>query len=147
MTSIHRKIALAKEGNLLTAIGRLPSGWVVAGDVQPLVGYCVLLADPVVKDFNALSEAQRAQYGIDLGRIGDALLAVMGAYRVNYETWGNLDPALHTHVVPRYAKEPDSLRVQTPRQAYDWNQGRAFSVEQDQAWIEGVRDFLSPYFI
>ena len=140
--SIEKRIELATAGLLPAVIARLPSGWVVAGDVQPLRGYCVLLADPSVRDFNALSTAARAQYGIDLGRIGDALLNVLGAYRINYETWGNLDPALHTHVVPRYADEPDSLRVLPPRQAYEWGAGRPFSVEEDRAWMMAVSDHL-----
>ena len=116
-TGIHRKIALCESGNWPQAILRLPSGWVTAGDTQPLRGYCVLLAAPVARDFNALAPEARARYALDMGRVGDALIAALGAYRVNYETWGNLDPALHTHIVPRYLSEPDRLRVQTPRQA------------------------------
>jgi diadenosine tetraphosphate (Ap4A) HIT family hydrolase len=141
-TAVHRKIALAETGNLSTAIMRLPSGWVVAGDVQPLRGYCILLAHPSVKDFNALSVEARAQYGRDMGRVGDALLSVLGAYRINYETWGNLDPALHTHIVPRYMDEPDDLRFLPPRQAYDWQKGRAFDLREDRAWMDEVARFL-----
>lgn len=144
-SAIHRKIALAESGKLDSAIIRLASGWVVAGDVQPLKGYCILMANPVVRDFNALSEEARAQYGRDLGRVGDALLAVLGAYRINYETWGNLDPALHTHVVPRYLDEPDELRFQTPRQAYDWPKGRPFNLGEDRAWMAEVARFLEKF--
>lgn len=142
-TGIHKKIRLAEAGELPSAILRLKSGWLIAGDVQPLPGYCVLMADPVAKDFNALSEAARIQYALDMGRVGDALLAECGAYRVNYETWGNLDPALHTHIVPRFNSEPDALRVQPPRQAYDWPNARPFDLEKDRAWVEKVRRYLS----
>jgi diadenosine tetraphosphate (Ap4A) HIT family hydrolase len=141
-TAIHRKIRLAEQGELPSAILRLPSGWVVAGDVQPLQGYCVLLADPVARDFNALSESRRAQYALDMARVGDALLTHCGAYRINYETWGNLDPALHTHIVPRFENEPPDLRVLPPRQAYDWAKGRPFDPALDGAWMEKVRRFL-----
>jgi diadenosine tetraphosphate (Ap4A) HIT family hydrolase len=142
-TSIHRKIIQAEAKELLSAIIKLKSGWVVAGDVQPLKGYCILLCDPVARDFNVLDEAQRAQYALDMSYVGDALLAVLGAYRINYETWGNLDPALHTHIVPRYMSEPDGLRVQTPRQAYDWPSGRPFNANIDGEWMGEVREFLS----
>ena len=122
-TGIHKKIRLAEAGELPSAILRLKSGWLIAGDVQPLPGYCVLMADPVAKDFNALSEASRIQYALDMGRVGDALLAECGAYRVNYETWGNQDPALHTHITPCFANESEDKRMLTPRAAYDWTHG------------------------
>jgi diadenosine tetraphosphate (Ap4A) HIT family hydrolase len=142
-TGIHKKIRLAEAGELPSAILKMKSGWLIAGDVQPLPGYCVLMADPVARDFNALSETARVQYALDMGRAGDALLRVCGAYRVNYETWGNLDPALHTHIVPRFAEEPDALRVQPPRQAYDWPNARPFALEKDRDWMERVRRYLS----
>ena len=142
-TSIHRKIRLAEAKELPNAIIKLKSGWVIAGDVQPLKGYCILLCDPVARDLNALDEARRAQYALDMSYVGDALIAVLGAYRINYETWGNLDPALHTHIVPRYMNEPDGLRVQTPRQAYDWPNGRPFDLDADGEWMSKVREFLS----
>jgi diadenosine tetraphosphate (Ap4A) HIT family hydrolase len=144
-TAIHRKIEAVKNGKLPSYIARLPSGIVVAGDVQPLQGYCILMADPVLRDFNALSEEARAQYGRDLGRVGDALLAVAGAYRINYETWGNLDPALHTHIVPRFLQEPDDKRILPPRQAYDWSSGRAFDLHVDGAWMKKVAEYLKPF--
>jgi len=39
--------------------------------------------------------------------IGDALLEVTGAYRINYTIAGNTDPYLHAHIIPRYLSEPD----------------------------------------
>ncbi len=103
---IERRVELARQGLNLYAVARLPSGWVVMGDVQPLSGYCLLLADPVVPSLNALDEAGRAVYCRDVARVGDALLAVTGATRVNYETLGNAAPSLHTHVTPRFSDEP-----------------------------------------
>ncbi len=144
-TGIHKKIRSCEAGQLPSAIIKLKSGWVIAGDTQPLQGYCVLMADPVAADFNALSEEARAQYAIDMGRVGDALLKVRGAIRINYETWGNQDPALHTHIVPRFADEAQGLGVQTPRQAYDWSAGRVFSPEFDGEWILQVREYLKKY--
>lgn len=144
-TGIHKKIRQCEAGESPTAIIRLKSGWVIAGDQQPLQGYCILMAHPVVADFNSLSEAERAQYALDMGRVGDALMKVRGAYRINYETWGNLDPALHTHIVPRFMDEPPALRVQTPRQAYDWGNGRSFQDSYDRDWMLQVREFLKSY--
>jgi diadenosine tetraphosphate (Ap4A) HIT family hydrolase len=109
---IEERVALARLGRNPYVIARAPSGWLVIGDTQPLAGYCLLLADPVVESLNALSPELRSRYCLDAARIGDALLAVTGAHRINYETWGNLDPALHTHIVPRYRDEPEPQRFQ-----------------------------------
>jgi len=48
---------MARVGTNPYVISKLPSGWLVIGDVQPLPGYCVFLADPVVPSINDLSEA------------------------------------------------------------------------------------------
>ena len=121
-TPIHRKVALCESGEYPYAIAKLPSGWVVLGETQPLRGYCLLFSNPVVTDLNALSTTARAQWGLDCARVGDALIKVLGAVRANYETWGNQDPALHTHISPRFSDEPPDKRALPPRQAYDWSQ-------------------------
>lgn len=37
--------------------------------------------------------------------IGDALLDVTKAHRINYEILGNSEPELHAHIFPRYEDE------------------------------------------
>jgi diadenosine tetraphosphate (Ap4A) HIT family hydrolase len=64
-----------------------------------------------------------------MAALGDAVLAVTGAIRINYAIFGNLDPALHAHVIPRYHDEPASLRTAQPW-AYDWDAAPAFDPEQ-----------------
>jgi diadenosine tetraphosphate (Ap4A) HIT family hydrolase len=78
--------------------------------VQFLRGYSILLPDPVPPDLNALDKQKRMQYLLDMTILGDALIEVTGAYRINYEILGNLDPALHAHVIPRYMMEPEDMR-------------------------------------
>jgi hypothetical protein len=51
----------------------------------------------------------RTQFA-DMVGLGDVLLELTGALRINYEILGNLEPALHAHLFPRYASEPDGLR-------------------------------------
>jgi diadenosine tetraphosphate (Ap4A) HIT family hydrolase len=144
-TVIHQSVALANAGKHPSAIIRLKSGWVVAADTQPVDGYCLLLSDPVVKDLNALPEAARAQWALDMTRVGDALLHVKGALRINYETWGNLDPALHTHIVPRYANEPEDKRVKPVVVGYDPKLSRNFGTAEDKIFVEKMRDYLAEY--
>jgi diadenosine tetraphosphate (Ap4A) HIT family hydrolase len=113
-------------GDAPALVARLPSGWVVMGDRQVFPGYCLLLADPVADHLNALTFAHRAQFLSDMALIGDAVLAITGAIRVNYAIFGNVEPALHAHVFPRLASEPETTRTAQPW-ASDWNLAPAYS--------------------
>ena len=140
---IEERVALARRGENPYVIARMASGWAVLGDVQPLPGYCLLLADPVVESLNALTGAARAAYLDDMARIGDALLVVTGAVRINYETLCNLEPSLHTHIIPRYASEPDEKRRDLAFRVYDWAAARKSEPEgADRAFVEAMRAWL-----
>ncbi|OFX06126.1 MAG: hypothetical protein A3D94_08525 [Alphaproteobacteria bacterium RIFCSPHIGHO2_12_FULL_66_14] len=140
---IEERVELARRGQNEFIICRMKSGWLVIGDVQPLPGYCVLLADPVVESINALDQAQRTQYSLDVIRAGDAILAVTDAYRINYETLGNSEPALHTHIIPRYRAEPDEKRRRVAWSVYDWATARPFDPAQDGPFVERMREQLN----
>lgn len=127
-TAIHRRVRALNEGADPTLITRVPSGWIVLGDPQVLYGYCLLLADPVVPHLNVLDARSQAAYLADLARLGDAILAVTAAVRCNYAIFGNLEPALHAHVFPRYADEPAALRTANPW-GYDWSAAPRYSQE------------------
>jgi diadenosine tetraphosphate (Ap4A) HIT family hydrolase len=135
-TLIHKRVRLANEGNNPTAIRRLSSGWLVLGDDQRLRGYSLLLSDPVVRDINELSGETRANFLRDMVIIGDALLEVTGAMLMNYMVLGNWDRALHAHIHPRYAEEPDLTRQQGPW-AYH-NDNVPFALERDRALMEQI---------
>lgn len=109
---------------------------------QPLPGYCLLLADPVVESLNSLDESGRAIYCRDMARIGDALLEATDAVRINYETWGNSEPALHTHIVPRYLSEPEDRRRRPACMGYDWPTARRFDPNLDAPLIARMRALL-----
>ncbi|MDD0841336.1 HIT family protein [Pseudomonas sp. Gutcm_11s] len=119
MSLITQRVELARNGANDKVICRMPSGWAVMGDVQFLEGYCLLLPDPVVPSLNDLSAEARTTYLLDMARIGDAVLQVTGALRMNYEILGNSEPELHCHIFPRYASEPDDKR-RMPAWFYDW---------------------------
>jgi diadenosine tetraphosphate (Ap4A) HIT family hydrolase len=136
---IHERVAAAQAGTNPTVICRMPSGWAVLCDVQFLRGYSLLLPDPVAPDLNALDRERRAQYLLDMVTVGDALLEVTGAFRINYEILGNLEPALHTHIIPRYLTEPENLR-KGPAFFYDeeFCNSIRFDREQDQELLEHI---------
>lgn len=128
-TSIHLRVDALRAGEDPTYVARLASGWAVLGERQVLPGYCLLLPDPVVPALNALHGPARDAFLADMAALGDAVLAVTGAVRINYAIFGNLDPALHAHVIPRYPDEPAGLRTAQPW-AYDWSAAPAFDPDQ-----------------
>jgi diadenosine tetraphosphate (Ap4A) HIT family hydrolase len=119
LTAIHRQVEAARAGTLLRVIAKLSSGWAVLGDPQITHGYCLLLPDPVVSDLNALAGADRTQFLEDMARLGDAVLEATGAERINYEILGNVEAALHAHIIPRHTSEVPELRKQ-PVWLHDW---------------------------
>jgi diadenosine tetraphosphate (Ap4A) HIT family hydrolase len=125
LTAIHHQVTAAREGREPRVIARLFTGWAVFGERQFVRGYALLLPDPVVPNLNALGARERIAFLSDMSRLGDALLKVTGAARINYAIFGNQDPALHAHVIPRYLDEPEPLRTQQPW-AYDWQAAPLF---------------------
>ncbi len=142
LTAIHRRVAAAREGRDPSVVARMSSGWAVLGERQFLRGYALLLPDPVVPDLNALGAAARAAFLLDVARLGDAVLAVTGALRINYAILGNLEPALHAHVIPRYAEEPQALRTAHPW-AYDWQAAPPFDPLACRDLLQGLRGALA----
>ncbi|HVH84174.1 MAG TPA: HIT domain-containing protein [Steroidobacteraceae bacterium] len=125
LTRIHQQVNEARAGRNPRVIARLYSGWAVFGERQFVRGYCLLLPDPVVANLNALDAQERTTFLTDMARLGDALLKVTAALRINYAMFGNEEPALHAHVIPRYLDEPEALRAAHPW-AYDWKAAPMF---------------------
>lgn len=142
-TLIPRRVEAAQAGTNPTVICRMPSGWAVLCDVQFLPGYSILLADPVVPDLNALGKEDRTGFLLDMTILGDALLEVTGAYRINYEILGNLEAALHAHVIPRYLTEPEERR-QGPAHLYDkaYRDSIKFDHERDRPLMERISEAI-----
>ena len=120
LTAIHTLVDRCRRADYPAAVARLRSGWLVMGERQVLSGYCLLLPDPVVPHLNALPAAARAQFLSDMAIAGDVLLTVTAALRINYALFGNVEPALHAHIFPRHAAEPEATRTAQPW-ALDWN--------------------------
>lgn len=119
-------------------VARLSSGWAVLGETQVVRGYCLLLPDPVVPRLNDLDEPGRAQFLREMTLLGDAVLRAVDATRINYEILGNLEPALHAHVVPRRIDEPESLRTR-PIWFHDWDAASPFDAARDAPLLAAIR--------
>jgi diadenosine tetraphosphate (Ap4A) HIT family hydrolase len=142
MTAIHSLVERCRGGNDPTLVARMRSGWAVMGQKQVLRGYCLLLPDPVVPHLNALSARERDCFLSDLGQLGEAVLTATGANRINYAIFGNLEPALHAHVHPRYLDESEGLRTNNPW-AYDWSVAPSF----DPALHGKLRDTIAKMLV
>jgi diadenosine tetraphosphate (Ap4A) HIT family hydrolase len=140
-TAIHRMVERCRAGDYPALVTKLPAGWVVMGDPQVVVGYCLLLPDPVVDHLNVLEALMRAQFLADMAVTGDAVLACTGAERINYAMFGNAEPALHAHVIPRRADEPEAIRTKHPW-ALDWNAAAQYSRAQHGELKSRIADYL-----
>src|SRR5690242_20455425 len=136
-TAIHRMVEACRNGSHPSIIARLSSGWAVLGTSQFLRGYSLLLPDPVVSHLNALTDERRTAFLRDMTKLGDAVLAATKAVRINYAMFGNLEPALHAHVVPRYDDEPADKRTAHPW-AYDWAAAPQFDRTLHGALLEAL---------
>lgn len=141
-TAIHRRVAACRAGADPTMIARLATGWAVMGDPQVLSGYCLLLPDPVVPHLNAMPPSAQAAFLADMARLGQAVLDLTGAVRINYALFGNVEPALHAHVFPRFASEPEHLRAANPW-GYDWSAARPFDAAADGGLLRSLRQTLT----
>ncbi|MEM8874738.1 MAG: hypothetical protein AAGD32_10825 [Planctomycetota bacterium] len=141
MGLIADRVAAANDGANPTVLARMSTGWAVLGDEQNFPGWCLLLPDPVVPTLNDLAEPTRTAFLADMVRLGDAVLEVTGALRINYAIFGNLEPELHAHVVPRHASEPDAYRTKPP---FSNPEERPFDADRDRPLIEAIRTALRP---
>jgi diadenosine tetraphosphate (Ap4A) HIT family hydrolase len=141
------RVEQARNGTHPALICHLSSGWVVLCDLQFLRGYCILLADPIVRSLNDLSQFKRSEFLCDMALVGDALTEVTGAYRINYAIAGNSDPYLHAHIVPRFMSEPESMRKglpwSYPQSTMDAN---LFDYERAQELIQQLKQSLLKLF-
>jgi diadenosine tetraphosphate (Ap4A) HIT family hydrolase len=141
-TIIHQQVCAARDGREPRVVTRLYSGWVLFGAQQFVRGYLLLLPDPVVPTLNALGAQDRSQFLNDMARVGDALLKVTQAARINYAIFGNQEPALHAHIVPRFTDEPEALRTAHPW-AYDWQAAPMFERGAFQELADNLRRELT----
>ncbi len=141
---IAERVKTAQAGTNPTVICQVPSGWVALCDTQFLSGYSILLPDPLVPSLNDLDQAKRAQFLLDMAIVGDALMEVTGAFRINYAILGNSEPVLHAHIIPRYMSEPDEYRNSVP-----WSHPKSekdtllFDPERDRLLMEQLKQAIT----
>lgn len=111
------RIGSAERGQNPTVLLRMPSGFAVMGDTQFLPGYCLQLGVPRVDDLNSLPMKARIAFLRDMSLVGEAVERACRPQRLDYEIFGDSDPFLHAHVLPRYAWKPTEY-LRTPVSLY-----------------------------
>lgn len=114
----------------------------VLGDVQFLRGYSLLLPDPVVPHLNEMSAEARKTFLYEMSVVGEVILEITEAVRINYEMLGNIEPALHAHIFPRFEEEPEELRLK-PVWFYDWDKAPAFDAGRDREIMHAIAQGLA----
>jgi diadenosine tetraphosphate (Ap4A) HIT family hydrolase len=79
--------------------------WVVLlREPQPTLGSLILCAKADVTEYSALPASAFAEKGAVVGDIERALKAAFDFEKINYLALMMVDPNVHFHVIPRYAK-------------------------------------------
>jgi diadenosine tetraphosphate (Ap4A) HIT family hydrolase len=133
-TPIHERIERIRAGDDPQCLGRMRSGYAILGKHQPgaIPGCCMLLPDLPAElldgsgcpstpaHLNDLPAAARSAFLTDLALLGDAVQRATSCERLNYLILCNQVPALHGHVIPRFASEAPGKRRLGPFEAYDF---------------------------
>ena len=142
MTNIQHDLSQNKDSERF--ICRLSSGVVYMSTRQYHRGYCILQAEPEVESINHLTLPKQAEFFTDMTHIGDAIMQVTGAYRINYMILGNSHPVLHAHIIPRHEFEPEVLKCELPttNPAFD-DEAYVFNAARDGKLMKTLRELLS----
>lgn len=124
-------VARAGRGEYSRLIAPLRHGLLVLGDNQACEGWCVLLLNRHVEHMADLPLTVQEEVFGDCARAANAIRAVFGPVRINYECLGNQVAHVHWHLIPRHADDPE------PRQpVWGWGpeclRGRASEARRDE---------------
>jgi len=143
ITAIHGQVDACREGTFERRVGCANTGFVIMGASQVLRGYCLLLPYSVPPHLNGMEMDERVAFLKEMSLVGESILKVVSAVRINYEMLGNLEPALHAHIIPRFDSEPEELRT-LPYWKFpeDLVEEHSFSKEKHSALLADIRNQL-----
>lgn len=73
-------------------------------------GYCILFSKIKYEHLTNMPIDEREKYLMEMSILGEVMLEVLGAERINYNILGNSYPYLHAHLFPRYSHEDKDLK-------------------------------------
>ena len=103
---ICERVALAKAGRNPYLIAEMDRSYFVVGDHQWHQGYAlVLLKEHIREPFHLPLHAQSEHFR-EVMRAADALDRTFQPEKMNFSCYGNAEPHVHWHIVPRYENDP-----------------------------------------
>jgi diadenosine tetraphosphate (Ap4A) HIT family hydrolase len=104
---ICERVALAREARNPHLIAEMKHTYFVVGDHQFFKGYAlVLLKEHVREPFELPPEVQREHFA-EVMRAAKAIHETFAPLKLNYPCYGNAEPHVHWHIVPRYEDDPN----------------------------------------
>lgn len=73
-------------------------------------GYCILFSKFDYHHLTDMPSNLREKYLMEMSILGEAMMEVLEATRINYNILGNSHPIVHAHLFPRYDWEDEELR-------------------------------------
>lgn len=86
------------------------NSYVELGNNQYFEGYCILFAKERFEHLSDMPFGLRSEYLNEMAILGEVMLEVLGAIRINYNILGNTLHLVHAHLFPRYEWEDETLR-------------------------------------
>lgn len=77
-------------------------------------GHCFLLHKEKAKDLSRLSILERNFFFSDVARTAKAIQTIFHPQAFNYVSYGDIEPTLHFHVIPKYEEEGLWQQAYTP---------------------------------
>jgi diadenosine tetraphosphate (Ap4A) HIT family hydrolase len=100
---ICERVALAKDGRNQHLIAEMEHSYFVVGDHQFFKGYAlVLLKEHIREPFELPPHVQREHFA-EVMRAAKAIHETFAPSKLNYACYGNVEPHVHWHIVPRCA--------------------------------------------
>lgn len=74
---------------------------------QRYYGRCVVALKKHCEEIHQLTAEERVMFINDVARVSNAIQTVTGCKKINYTIYGDGNPHLHMHIVPKYEDGPE----------------------------------------
>lgn len=107
---ICERIALWQAGENPYVIAEFKHSIFVVGDHQYFPGYSLILYKQHVREMLDLPPQIQTELFEEVMRGTRALVETFHPWKMNHASYGNAQPHIHWHLIPRYADDPNRLK-------------------------------------
>lgn len=108
-----------KAGLLTTFIYEFKNSILVLGDHQFFEGYSMLVSKTHSREIHLLPQPVQAGFFSELMIATRVIHKTFKAWKMNHASYGNQDPHVHVHIIPRYESDPN-------RHKQPWHESERF---------------------